>query len=58
MDVLIKGFKTPEQAKEFVLWYCEQGEQDADLWFECQNMNTPMYKKSENRDDHIIMYVE
>lgn len=33
---------TKKQAKIFAEWYEGQGEQDADIWFECQNVNTPM----------------
>ena len=28
VDVLIKGFKSTEEAEEFITWYSEQGEQD------------------------------
>jgi len=33
-EILIKGFKTKEQAEEFYSWYEGQGEQDACVWFE------------------------
>lgn len=33
-DLLIKGFKSESQVKEFISWYEGQGEQDASLWFE------------------------
>ena len=33
-DLLIKGFKSESQVKEFIAWYEGQGEQDASLWFE------------------------
>jgi hypothetical protein len=32
--VLVKGFKTQEQADTFIKWYEGQGEQDAQIWFE------------------------
>ena len=32
--VLIKGFKSEEQANDFIKWFEGQGEQDADMWFE------------------------
>lgn len=32
----IGGFKTPEQAEAFISWYEGQGEQDAQIWFECR----------------------
>lgn len=33
-DVLITGFKSDEEAKEFITWFEEQGEQSTDYWFE------------------------
>jgi len=35
--VVLDGFKTKEQAEEFVTWYGEAGEQDLYYWFE-ENM--------------------
>lgn len=35
-EVVIKGFQTKEQAKEFVSWYSGQGEQDIQIWLECR----------------------
>jgi hypothetical protein len=35
-EVVIKGFQTKEQAKEFVSWYSGQGEQDIQIWLGCQ----------------------
>lgn len=32
----IDGFKTKAQAEAFVKWYEGQGEQDANIWFECR----------------------
>lgn len=32
----IDGFKTKEQAEAFLNWYEGQGEQDANIWFECR----------------------
>lgn len=34
VDVLIKGFKSTEEAEEFITWYSEQGEQDLGVWLE------------------------
>jgi len=36
MARLIMEGLTIEQAKELASWYEGQGEQDADIWFECQ----------------------
>lgn len=33
-SVLIKGFETKQQAKDFMRWYDSSGEQDAQIWFE------------------------
>lgn len=33
---------TMEQAKCFAHWYEGQGEQDAGIWFEIHNLETPM----------------
>ena len=38
-EVKIMGFKTPEQAEEFINWYSGQGEQDAGIWFECHKQD-------------------
>ena len=32
--VLVKGFKTQEQAEAFIKWYAGSGEQDSEIWFE------------------------
>lgn len=32
--LVLSGFKTKEQVKEFISWYEGQGEQDAAPWFE------------------------
>lgn len=36
-NVLIKGFKSPEAAEEFIRWYEGQGEQDITIWFDSQH---------------------
>ena len=36
VNVLISGFQNDEEAKEFIIWFCEQGEQDTCDWFECR----------------------
>lgn len=33
---------TMKQAKELASWYSGQGEQDADIWFDCNGVETPM----------------
>ena len=33
-EIRITGFKTKEQANEFISWYEGQGEQEAQVWFE------------------------
>lgn len=35
-SVTFDGFKTKEQAKEFLSWYSNQGEQNFDIWRECR----------------------
>lgn len=35
-QVNVTGFKTKQQAEQFVEWYEGQGEQDAAIWFECR----------------------
>lgn len=32
----ITGFRSKEQVKAFIDWYEGQGEQDAEIWFECR----------------------
>lgn len=34
IKVEISGFKSEEEAKEFIVWYQESGEQDSDVWRE------------------------
>ena len=38
-QLTIKGFKTKAQVQAFIDWYEGQGEQDADTWFECMEMD-------------------
>ena len=35
-ELRITGFKTKAQVEAFASWYEGQGEQDADIWFECR----------------------
>lgn len=42
MNLLITGFKSQKQIDTFISWYSGQGEQDADIWFDCQSVKTPM----------------
>ena len=35
-EVTIKGFKTKDEAVEFMQWYSGQGEQDIPVWLECR----------------------
>lgn len=32
----ISGFRSQAEVKAFIEWYGGQGEQDAELWFECR----------------------
>ena len=41
MAKLIIENLTLEQAKELAHWYEGQGEQDAGVWFECQDKSAP-----------------
>lgn len=41
VTVTIHGM-TAEQAKQFAHWYEGQGEQDASVWFEIHNIETPI----------------
>lgn len=34
--VVITGFSSLAEAKEFTNWYSVQGEQDCEAWFECR----------------------
>ena len=42
MAKLIIENLTPEQAKVFASWHEGQGEQDAGVWFEDRNVETPL----------------
>ena len=35
-EVHVVGFKTEEQARQFIEWYEGQGEQDITIWLECR----------------------
>jgi ABC-type Fe3+ transport system substrate-binding protein len=35
-NLLLTGFKTPEQARAFIDWYASSGEQDSRIWFEAR----------------------
>jgi len=37
-QITIHGFKTKQQAEQFIHWYEGQGEQDASIWFECRQV--------------------
>ncbi len=49
-SVKVVGFKTKEEAKQFIEWYSGQGEQDLPVWFEC--------RKSEGLIDIECLYTD
>ena len=48
--VEIEGFNTKEEAEEFINWYSGQGEQDADIWFDCRKEEGTIDASSMNVD--------
>lgn len=46
---------TFEQAKMLAEWYEGQGEQNADIWFDCNKVSTPFVNKIEVHGDSIIV---
>lgn len=42
ISVTFEGFKSIKDAEIFVQWYEGQGEQDAEIWFECNDSTAPM----------------
>lgn len=44
---------TVEQARQFASWYWEQGEQDADVWFEINEVPTPMVTRTFEQGDEV-----
>lgn len=47
-SVIFKGL-TKEEAKTFAEWYCGQGEQDADIWFNANlDQHAPITDVSRN----------
>ena len=51
---------TKEQAETFVHWYEGQGEQDAEVWFDINDVETPYVdvNKAFKRDgDDITMFI-
>lgn len=53
MAKLIIDNLSMEQAKQFATWYENQGEQDADVWFEISKIETPWvdYSKGQIIDE-------
>lgn len=51
---------TEKQAKVFAEWYSGQGEQDADVWFEAQEIETPMTDdtKTSVKNKTVNIYTE
>ena len=49
-EVTVKGFKTRDEAIEFMQWYSGAGEQDAAYWFEC--------RKEEGKDVRDFLYTD
>lgn len=39
--VEIRGFKSQEEADEFIEWFSDQGEQDLSCWFEEASRDNP-----------------
>ena len=60
-QVTFKGFKTPQQAKEFAYWYSGSGEQDVCLWLEehtdITSANTKEIKEKENGNVIITLKI-
>jgi len=61
MELVIKGLRNEAHAREFIKWYCGQGEQDADVWFEAQDKDTPYRdcnKPAQIIDGQLVMHVK
>jgi len=58
--IVIKGFKSKEQAEEFMTWYSEQGEQDLSAWLEIADVGCDsMYSKGTSwSGDQATMTIE
>ena len=64
MAKLIIEVETLDQAKELAHWYEGQGEQDADVWFECNDVKTPISKTNhpggciqvDEENETVILY--
>jgi hypothetical protein len=46
---------TDEQASELASWYSNQGEQDADVWFDIANVETPITDTITKDGDDVIV---
>ena len=60
MDLVIKGLKNEAHARMFATWYCGQGEQDADIWFETNDLDTPyrdVKKATTKENGQLIVHV-
>lgn len=44
---------TLAQAKELAAWYDGQGEQDADIWFEAQDLKAPYVDNQRKGGGHV-----
>lgn len=61
MARLIFDNLTKEQVKQLASWYDNQGEQDADVWFEIHEIPTPYVDNSKPRvwdGDDLIMQMQ
>ena len=51
--LVIDGFKNLDQAEEYASWFSGQGEQDAMLWMECNDMDYVTIDCA-NKDYYIV----
>ena len=62
-SVTLKGFKTKEQAKEFLDWYEGQGESDISIWLDenrcgAKYMNIDLDTEYKLDGNNLIAWVE
>lgn len=60
ISITVNGFKSRQEALEFMSWYWDQGEQDASIWFENSHMRDPenirssLYVKNIDKENLIM----
>ena len=64
MNILIQGFISEEQARTFIEWFAGQGEDNLDIWFDCNDVPScstdieKSYPITKINDDTLTFFVQ